>query len=68
MLCCIGFQVKFMHVSKVLAKQTKGRADYGNWVISYRIEYSQDCVTFNGLMDVNGNNHVRNVFIHLSIC
>ena len=46
----------------MFAIQTKGRADYDDWTESYRLEYSRDCVTFNTLLNVNGNNHVRTFF------
>jgi len=57
-----------MYVSEVLAIQTKGRGNSGNWVESFRLEYSQDCVTFNNLLNVDGNNQVRNILrgLHIS--
>jgi len=56
-----------VHVSTVLAIQTKGRAGSGQWVESFRLEYSQDSATFNSIMDANGNNHVRNILVSLHI-
>jgi len=47
-----------MNVSAVFAIQTEGRADMEQWVTSYRVEFSQDCNTFNYLTDVHGNNKV----------
>ena len=56
----IFFQVEFMHVSTVVAIQTQGRAQIlvDRWVWTYRVEYSRDCVKFNSVLDVNGNNKV----------
>jgi len=50
-----------MDVSVVQAIQTQGRASstFDRWVYTYRVKYSQDCVTFNSLLDANGNNKVR---------
>ena len=54
-----------MNVSTVFAIQTQGRADYDRWVNTYRVQYSQDCTTFNNLLDVDGNNQVRSILIFL---
>lgn len=61
----IYFQVRFMYVSKVIAVQTQGRGDMDQWIESFRLEYSQDCATFNSLLNGNGYNHVRNILIFL---
>ena len=53
------FQVQFLNVSAVFAIQTQGRTDMDQWVTTYRIEHSLDCVIFNNLLDVNGNNKVK---------
>jgi len=55
-----------MHVSTVFAVQTQGRGDMDHWIESFRLEYSQDCVSFNSMLNVNGNNHVRNILIYLN--
>jgi len=47
----------------MFAIQTIGRASTSQRVESFRLEYSQDCATFNRLMDANGNNHVRHIFL-----
>jgi len=47
-----------MNVSAVFAIQTQGRDSLNRWVNTYRVEYSQDCVTFDSLLDVLGNNKV----------
>jgi len=52
-------QVQFMHVCTVYAIQTKGRGNTNQWMESFRVEYSQDCSSFNSLMDVYYMNHVR---------
>lgn len=48
-----------MNVSSVLAIQTQGGANMDRWVKTFRIEYSQDCVTFNKVLDIDGNDLVR---------
>jgi len=48
-----------MIVSSVLAIQTQGQADMGRWVKTFRLEYNQDCVTFNSVLDIDGNDQVR---------
>jgi len=48
-----------MNMSTVVAMQTQGRANLDRWVYTYRLEYSQDCVTFNRLLSVDGNNQVH---------
>jgi len=48
-----------MSVSRVIAIQTQGRAEFSQWVTSFRLEYSQDCILFNYILDVNGYNEVR---------
>ena len=55
----IFFKVKFMNVNTVVAIQTQGRATLYRWVRTYRVEYSRDCVHFNSVLDVDGNNQVR---------
>ena len=50
-----------MNVSTVFAIQTQGRYDSDRWVTTYRVEYSQDCSTFNNLLDVDGNNQVQSI-------
>jgi len=66
-LISFNFQVQFMNVSTVFAIQTQGRAGWDQWVSTYRVEYSQDCSTFNNLLDVDGNNQVRTIFIVLKV-
>ena len=53
------FQIKCLNVSAVVAIQTQGRANDNRWVVTYRVEYSQDCATFNRVLDADGNNRVR---------
>ena len=60
-------QVQFMHVSMVSAIQTKGRGNTNQWIESFRVEYSQDCTSFNSLMNVYHINHVRNRLVFLRI-
>jgi len=56
-----------MSVSVVAAVQTQGRysTSINRWVFTYRVEYSQDCVTFTRLLDGNGNDQVRSFLIFL---
>jgi len=63
----ILFKVQFMSVSVVAAIQTQGRysTSINRWVFTYRVEYSQDCVTFTRLLDGNGNDQVRSFLICL---
>jgi len=63
----IYFKVQFSYVSVVHSIQTKGRGDWTNWMKSFRLEYSQDCVTFKNLLNVDGNNQVWNNLICLHI-
>ena len=58
-----------MNVSVVLAIQTQGRGSISNdqWTYTYRVQYSQDCNTFNNLLDGNGNNQVRSILIVLKL-
>ena len=58
-----------MSVSTVVAIQTQGRYSTAvdRWVYTYRVEYSQDCATFNKLLDANGNNQVRRFLIFLKV-
>ena len=59
-------QVQFMHVSMVSAIQTKGRGNTNQWIKSFRVEYSQDCTSFNCLKNVYHMNHVRRlVFLRI---
>jgi len=51
-----------MYASSVVGIQTQGRADIDQWVKTFRIEYSRDCVHFTSLMGVNGNDMVRSCF------
>ena len=51
-----------MKVSSVVGIQTQGRADIDQWVKTFRIEYSQDCVHFTSLLDVTGTDMVRSCF------
>ena len=46
-------------MSTVVAVQTRGREYYGYWVTLFRLELSQDCVTFSPLLDVSGSNLVN---------
>ena len=51
-----------MHVSAVFAIQTQGRGidQYLRWAYTYRVEYSEDCNTFNKVLNVaTGLNQVR---------
>jgi len=58
-MCMSTFcQVQFVNVSAVFAIQTQGRAKLVRWVRTFRVEYSQDCITFNSLLDVLGNTKV----------
>ena len=50
-----------MNLSTVFAVQTQGRGDVDQRTNSFRFEYSNDCVTFNSLINVNGDNHVSNI-------
>jgi len=47
-----------MDVSSVFAVQTQGRGDFQQWVVTFRLEHSLDCVTFSSLLDVDGSNQV----------
>jgi len=55
-----------MYASSVVAIQTQGRADLDQWVKTFRIEYSQDCVHFTSLMGVNGTDMVRSCLLSLT--
>jgi len=50
-----------MNVSAVFAIQTQGRnATFERWAFTYRVEYSEDCNTFNKVLDVaTGLDQVR---------
>jgi len=37
--------------------------DWPAWVTQYRLAYSQDCVTYNDLIDGAGNNQVNNILV-----
>jgi len=54
------WQVRFMNMSVVSAVQTQGRPGFSwaQWVSTYRLEYSQDCVNFNSVLNVDGSNQV----------
>ena len=52
-----------MSVSRVVEVQTQGRSDFDQWVLSYRMEYSEDCASFNYILDINGNNEVRSFLL-----
>jgi len=47
-----------MNVSAGFAIQTQGRPLLDRWVKTYRIEYSQDCATFNSLLNADGTHQV----------
>jgi len=56
-----------MNVSRLVVMQIQGWYHMDHWVLSYRLEYSQDCATFNNVLDVNGFNmvkHVSNLFMY----
>jgi len=50
-------QVKFLAGSSVVAVQTQGHPN-GDHVTSFRLEYSGDCVSFQGLVDAYAENEV----------
>jgi len=52
-----------MNVSSVVDIQTQGRADKDEWVTSYRLEYSEDCVHFIRAVYTQGNNKVCSCFM-----
>ena len=51
-----------MNLSRVIEVQTQGRYNYDDWVLSFRLEYSQDCASFDHIMDINGCNKVTTVW------
>jgi len=55
-------KVQFHTLSTVVAVETQGL--YNQYVSSYRLAYSLDCVTFNDLVDVSGTNAVRPLCNH----
>jgi len=61
-------QVEFLGLSTVVAVQTRGRESlsYYRWVTLFRLELSQDCVTFRPLLDGVGSNVVNIAFYHRS--
>ena len=49
-------------ISKI---QTQGNAPHTDWVTTFQLEYSVDCVTFDQVLDLAGNGMVgdtRNYF------
>ena len=56
-----------MNVSKVYAILTKGRGDYNQWVESFHLEHSQDCATFNSLLNADGKKQVRHIIFPLHV-
>jgi len=54
-----------MHVSAVLAIQIQGRHHVDQWVLTFRLEYSLDCITFYSIVDVDGNNTVQILYLHV---
>ena len=57
-------QVRFLRMKTVLSVETQGKGNgQNNFVKSYRLKYSKDCVTFNEYIDSTGNNVVC-LFVH----
>jgi len=54
------WQVRFMSMSVVSAVQTQGRSGltWIQWVSTYRLEFSQDCINFHSVLNVHGSNQV----------
>jgi len=51
-------------MSNVVAVQTRGSQNNRYWVTLFRLELSQDCVTFRPLLDVSGSNLVNDYAHH----
>jgi len=51
-------KVQFLAMSIIVAVQTRGAANMVRWVTLFRLELSQDCVTFNPLLNASGSNMV----------
>ena len=56
-------QVEFLNLSNVAAVQTRGSATKVYWTTHFRLELSQDCVTFCPELDAFGFNVVITFFI-----
>jgi len=54
-----------MHVSAVLAIQIQGRHHVDQWVLTFHLEYSLDCITFYSIVDVDGNKTVRILYLYV---
>jgi len=50
---------KYLNMSTVVAVQTRGCDSMSFWTMQYRLELSQNCVTFNPLLDHAGINVVK---------
>ena len=59
----LPWQVQFNVLSKVVAVQTQSGG--GDFITSYRLEYSEDCITFHELLNALGNNRVSGLFFLL---
>ena len=48
-----------MGISTVTAVQTQGQAPYADWVTTFRLQYSLDCVMFTSVLLTNGTEAAR---------
>jgi len=51
-------KVQFRNMSNLAAVQTRGESST-QYVTSYRLEYSADCIAFVRYLDANGNDVVK---------
>jgi len=60
-----------MNVSAVTAIHTQGGGGTGavstQWMTTYRLEYSQDCLNFNSILYVNGSNQIGRYMFCLTV-
>jgi len=47
-----------MDISTVTAVQIQGQAPHTDWVATFRLQYSLDCVAFTPVIDTDGNEKV----------
>ena len=63
----VGFSLKveFCSMSVIVAVQTRGLQSNAHWTTQFRLELSQDCVTFSPLLDVAGFNVVTYFLLNM---
>jgi len=52
-------QITFLELHIITVVATQGETFFDNWVKSYRLEISIDCITYYGVQDVNSDSLVN---------